>query len=203
MHPPASPFGQKTVGKIHHRRPDMWTFFKIGNIPCFNMKKIFNFKYGHLDCTVVRTVNSWKYHISKIRLETWYCGDINGHVTLKGDFMEPPETRLKILPVLTCELYTSLLHFTTFFWSQTSWRHSRVDFDWRQRLQSNFSFSKQFRSYYETWMLKAKETKKCHHRDDDDDLVEFCQLWGMRTLLCYGLSADSAAPVVGADWAVT
>jgi hypothetical protein len=30
---------------------------------------------------------------------------------------------------------------------------------------------------------KAKETKKCHHRDvvDDDDLVEFCQLWRMRS----------------------
>jgi hypothetical protein len=27
-------------------------------------------------------------------------------------------------------------------------------------------------------LLKAKETKKCRHRDDDDDddLVEFCQL---------------------------
>jgi hypothetical protein len=26
-------------------------------------------------------------------------------------------------------------------------------------------------------VLKAKETKKCLHRDvDDDDLVEFCQL---------------------------
>jgi hypothetical protein len=52
--------------------------------------------------------------------------------------------------------------------------------------------------------VKAKETKKCLHRDvDDDDLVEFCQLdeWGH--FLCYGLSADSAAPAVGADWAVT
>jgi hypothetical protein len=38
--------------------------------------------------------------------------------------------------------------------------------------------------------LKAKETKKCRHRDDDDDLVEFCQLWRMRTLLCYGLLAS-------------
>jgi hypothetical protein len=52
------------------------------------------------------------------------------------------------------------------------------------------------------FILKAKETKKCLHCDvDDDDLVEFCQR--MRTLLCYGLSADSAAPAVGADWAVT
>jgi hypothetical protein len=32
--------------------------------------------------------------------------------------------------------------------------------------------------------LKAKETKKCLHRDDDD-LVQFCQLLGrIRTLLC-------------------
>jgi hypothetical protein len=28
----------------------------------------------------------------------------------------------------------------------------------------------------EDLFLKAKETKKCCHRDDDDDLVEFCQL---------------------------
>jgi hypothetical protein len=56
----------------------------------------------------------------------------------------------------------------------------------------------------ESARVKAKETKKCLHRDvDDDDLVEFCQLLRMRTLLCYRLSADSAAPAVGADWAVT
>jgi hypothetical protein len=55
-----------------------------------------------------------------------------------------------------------------------------------------------------TSALKAKETKKCLHRDvDDADLVEYCHLRRMRTLLCYGLTADSAAPVVGADWAVT
>jgi hypothetical protein len=48
--------------------------------------------------------------------------------------------------------------------------------------------------------LRSRVTKKCRHRDDDDDdLVEFCQLWLMRTLSCYGLSADSAAPAVGAD----
>jgi hypothetical protein len=52
--------------------------------------------------------------------------------------------------------------------------------------------------------VKAKETKKCHHRQlMSADAVEFCQLWRMRTLLCYVLSADSSAPAVGADWAVT
>jgi hypothetical protein len=52
--------------------------------------------------------------------------------------------------------------------------------------------------------VKAKETKKCHHRQlMSTDAVEFGQLRRMRTLLCYGLSADSRAPAVGADWAVT
>jgi hypothetical protein len=50
--------------------------------------------------------------------------------------------------------------------------------------------------------LKAKKTKKCSHRDDDDDFVDFCTFWRKGTLLCYGLSADSAAPAFGADWAV-
>jgi hypothetical protein len=39
-----------------------------------------------------------------------------------------------------------------------------------------------------------------HLDDDDDDFSSFAIGDGMRTLLCYGLSAD--APAVGADWAV-
>jgi hypothetical protein len=52
-----------------------------------------------------------------------------------------------------------------------------------------------FHSYQK---IKAKETKKCHHRQlMSADAVEFCQLGRMRTSLCYGRSADAA------DWAVT
>jgi hypothetical protein len=38
--------------------------------------------------------------------------------------------------------------------------------------------------------VKAKETKKCLYRDvdDDDDLVEFCQLSGH--WLCHGLRGN-------------
>jgi hypothetical protein len=66
--------------------------------------------------------------------------------------------------------------------------------------QSNQQWERQY-----TIVLKAKETKKCHHHHHlmSADAVEFSQLWRMRTLLCYELSADSWAPAVGADWAVT
>jgi hypothetical protein len=39
-----------------------------------------------------------------------------------------------------------------------------------------------------------------HH---DDDFVDFGPFRQKGTLLCYGLSADLAAPAVGADWAIT
>jgi hypothetical protein len=52
---------------------------------------------------------------------------------------------------------------------------------------------------------KHKETKKCPHRQlMSADAVEFCQLWRMRTLLCFRLSADAPGPavIVGADRAL-
>jgi hypothetical protein len=67
-----------------------------------------------------------------------------------------------------------------------------------------FPQAKKNKRLHDDFMVKAKETKKCPYRDDDDDLVEFCQLWRrMRTLLCYGLSADAQTPAVVADWTVT
>jgi hypothetical protein len=30
--------------------------------------------------------------------------------------------------------------------------------------------------FFKHLFVKSKETKKCRHRDDDDDLVEFCHL---------------------------
>jgi hypothetical protein len=53
---------------------------------------------------------------------------------------------------------------------------------------------------HKNWLdVKAKETKKLMSAD----AVELGQLQRIRTLLCYGLSADSRAPAVMADWAVT
>jgi hypothetical protein len=40
-----------------------------------------------------------------------------------------------------------------------------------------FPQAKKNKRLHDDFMVKAKETKKCPYRDDDDDdLVEFCQL---------------------------